>query len=135
MKSTSFLFAVLTLLLVSCKKEREPYVIFKNSDYKELKTKTVEVDQGAHYYLVIENGYKMGSPSYAIQKNNEPEQIISDSTMVSIEKHGWNGQQGLVFQIVRIHLDFSSNLYNAGDRLTVYSRHGNLGESVVFVVK
>ena len=135
MKSTLFLFAFSVLLFTACTKETQPYVVFKNSEYKELKQHSVDVQVGDHYYLIVENGYKAGTPNISIQKNNNPEQDISDSSVVKIETHGWNGQQQLTFNVLRVHLDFNANEYNSGDQLTLFSRHGSVGESVVFNIQ
>lgn len=135
MGTKQFLFGFLLLVLSSCKKEAQPYVVFKNTQYEIIENTTIDVEQGAHYYLIVENGYTFGKPVLAIQKNNDIEQLISDSSIVSTETHGWNGQKELFFNVMRVHLDFDANQYHVGDQLTVYSRHGNLAKSLVFEVK
>ena len=133
LKTLSFLTIVL-FCFYSCKKEHAPYVKFKKSNYKTIKSETVDVALNSEYTLIIENGYKSTPPVYVIQKNLEPEQIISNSAITQ-ESQGWNGKKELVFKVVRVQLDFDSNNFNVGDQLKLSSRHSGISESLVFRIK
>lgn len=126
---------IVLLSVTSCNKEYLPYVTFKKSNYKTIKKDVVDVDLNSDYYLIVENGYESAEPVFAIQKNNEPEQIISNSAMITQESQGWNGKKGLIFKVVRVHLNFNSNKFNSGDELKVFSRHSGISEFLTFKVK
>jgi len=135
MKFKTLFFAIIVLLFSSCKKEYAPYSIFKKSSYKTIKTESIDVNLNDHYYLIIDNGFKSSKPVYSLQKNNDSEQIISNSTMVSQESHGWNGTKQLKVNVVRVHLNFDSNLFNVGDQLKIFSQHGSVSEFLTFRIK
>jgi hypothetical protein len=44
---------------------------------------------------------------------------------VKKEKHGWNGQEGLNFETVRVGLFFDENDFAAGDSVKIISRHSS----------
>jgi hypothetical protein len=131
---TLSIISTLLLCFSSCDKEYAPYVKFKQSNYKKIKSDIVDVNLGSEYNLIIENGYKSTPPVFAIQKNADPEQVISNSNITQ-ESQGWNEKKGLILKTVRVHLNFHANNFNVGDQLKVLSRHIGITEFLVFRIK
>ena len=87
MKANVLILSILGLMLVfqSCdKKEKEPYIIFKDSNAKVINQDTIEVELASVQELLIESGFKGSRPKYSRQINNGNIINISDSIDVKI---------------------------------------------------
>jgi hypothetical protein len=120
--------AVILFLLTSCNKDLLPYSIFKNSNYKTIEQSSILINLNSSYSIVIKTGYESSTPRYLLQKNNSSPYDISDSSIVSTETHGWNGQEQLNFETIRINLEFDTNNFAIGDKLKIISRHSGIEE-------
>ena len=87
MKTNVLILIVLGLMfgLQSCeKKEKEPYIIFKDNNAKVINQDTIEVELVSVQELLIESGFKGSPPKYLRQINNGDIEDISDSTDVKL---------------------------------------------------
>ncbi|MEM8523792.1 MAG: hypothetical protein AAGG68_04070 [Bacteroidota bacterium] len=132
-----FLVIILAFTFLSCDKEvaTNPYSIFQDTSYQEFQNNSIEVDISAYYELVIQSGFNEARPRYLLQKDQAVPQDLSETDQVKIEKHGWNGKQGLKFERARIHFDFKEEEYQAGEELKLIVRHSGLEEVQILKVK
>lgn len=128
------LILVSIIIFTSCDKEKKPaYSRFKTSNYKWM-DKIIPVNLDENHQFVIESGFNTASPNYYSQINSTTPQMIKKNLILK-EKHGWNGNENLDFERVRISLDFKSTIFNSGDDLRIISRHSGLEESILFTIK
>lgn len=135
---TKLLFAISILFLIaSCSKksEKEPYSIFKDAEFKTIEDEKINVELNSSRIIFIHSGYKLSSPKYSIQINNETPYEISDSSFVKSESHGWNGEEGLSFEKISISLTFNSPFFSIGDQLKLMSQHSEVDETLILEVK
>lgn len=130
----TYLFCLM-LFVGACSKKQDPYSIFKSSNYSTIEKNKIKVDLASSYSLVVEVGYEFFEPLYLIQRNSESPYNISDSSFVSKEIHGWNGEKGLDFETVKIDLVFDSLSYTIGDEIKIISRHSGMEKFKTIVIE
>lgn len=135
MKTNSLLVIVLGLIfiLISCdNQEKEPYVIFKDSDAQVIDQDTLEAELTSVQELLIESGYKGSSVKYLRQINNGDIVDITDSTDVELVMHGFSA---INFEKVFLTTDISDFNPSVGSTIKITVRLGtDLSKSIYYKV-
>lgn len=130
MKTQMLLALVLFVFCTSCKKEVTPFTDFKDLNYKILSYTETDVNLDAEYWTIVESRYKGSKPGYKLQINEQEPVELENLSYVTTDKesYGWDGKDGLDFEIIRVKIDVTSNDFNAGDRIKFFIQHSNDGQ-------
>lgn len=133
MKVGILFFIIASFVILGCENDKmAPFSLFKDSEWNLIEN-VVTVSLGDQYTLIIDSGSESANLSYFSQINDDSSTVI-DSTLTFKELHAWNGYKGLTFEIIRVHLNFDERRFSSEDKLTVTAQHGNISESILFIV-
>ena len=136
MKTNILILVALGFLFISqsCdKQEKEPYIIFKDSDAKVITKDTIEVESVSVQELLIETGFKGSSPRYLRQINNGEITNISDSSDVKLISQRFSE---LDFENVELRTNISDMNMTNGSIIKTTVRIGtDLSKSIYYKIK
>ncbi len=135
MKTKLLILIVLGLAFVSqsCNNDDDPYIIIKDSNTEIISQDTIEVESQSVQELLIEAGYKVSSPSYLRQINNNDLIDISDSSDVDVYRHG---SSGINFENVKLTTNISDMDLTKGSIIKTTVRLGSdMSKSIYYKIK
>jgi hypothetical protein len=133
------LFTTLIVLLNSCSKEDDPYIIFANINSNVITTEALSVTTGGNYELNVTIGFdkEKGEDNrifYEYKIDEEAVQHFDDTGMLEVlteERHN-----NLTIVNAKISLSFDENIISSGSQMKITVRdRWVLRKSLIFNVK
>ncbi|WP_375580100.1 hypothetical protein ABWH96_03260 [Marivirga tractuosa] len=134
MKTYTILALGLLFIIQSCDEpDQEPYIVFKDSDAKEITIDTIEVESESVQELLIETGFHGSSPRYLRQINNGEIINITTSDDVYVLSHGFSN---IDFEKVELTTNISEMNLASGSIIRTTARiETDLSKSIYYKIK
>lgn len=134
MKNFTILALGLLSVIQSCDEpDQEPYIVFKDSDAKEITVDTIEVESESLQELLIETGFHGSSPRYLRQINNGEIINITTSDDVYVLSHGFSN---IDFEKVELTTNISEMNLASGSIIRTTARiETDLSKSIYYKIK